>query len=106
MFNFPLISKAVGMLLFLETGMLLLCLGVGIADAGYGADLLTFGVPVGVSALLGFLLRHLGRRAENRLSRRDGYLIVALTWVTFSLIGTLPFLLSGADSVELTRSYG
>lgn len=96
MFNFPLISKAVGMLLFLETGMLLLCLGVGIADAGYGADLLTFGVPVGVSALLGFLLRHLGRRAENRLSRRDGYLIVALTWVTFSLIGTLPFLLSGA----------
>lgn len=29
------------------------------------------------------------------MSRRDGFLIVSLTWVVFSLAGMLPFLLSG-----------
>ena len=58
-------------------------------------DFLAFGLPTLLSACLGFGLTRLGRNAENRLSRRDGYLVVSLTWVVFSIVGMVPFLLSG-----------
>ena len=42
---------------------------------------------------LGILL---GRKTEKRLGKREGYIIVALVWIVFSLFGMLPFYLSGA----------
>lgn len=35
---------------------------------------------------------------RKNVGKREGYLIVALTWVTISVFGTLPFLFSGAIS--------
>ena len=49
-------------------------------------------ITVGAGGLLVFL----GRKAENKLTRRDGYCIVAFTWILFSAFGMLPFLISGA----------
>jgi trk system potassium uptake protein TrkH len=34
--------------------------------------------------------------AKNHINKREGFLIVSLTWVAISLFGTLPFLISGA----------
>ena len=45
-----------------------------------------------------------GRGAENRLSRRDGYCIVTLSWVFFTLFGMLPFYLSGSID-SLTNAF-
>jgi len=93
MLNFRLIYKVLGQLLYLEAMLLAACLGVGLA---YGErDYATFGLPVGVAVMLGVLLSYCGRRAPNRMSRRDGFLIVSLTWVVFSLVGMLPFLVGG-----------
>lgn len=33
------------------------------------------------------------------MGRRDGFLIVSLTWVVFSLVGMLPFIVSGYQPV-------
>lgn len=93
MLNFPLIYKAVGTLLYLEALLLALCLGMGVW-AGENNPA-TFGIPVAVAALTGFALRWAGRHAENRMSRRDGFLIVSATWIAFTLIGMLPLLVSG-----------
>lgn len=38
----------------------------------------------------------LGRGAENRVTRRDGYCIVAFTWLLFTGFGMLPFYISGS----------
>ena len=40
-------------------------------------------------------MNYIGRDADKRFSRRDGYLIVSLSWIVFSLVGMLPYVLSG-----------
>ncbi len=96
MINPPLICKLLGSLLYIEALMFSVCLGVGL---WYGEnDILTFGVPVLVALLLGLVLKTRGRDAENRMSRRDGYLIVSSTWVVFSLVGMLPFIVGGYET--------
>lgn len=93
MINLKLLYKIIGSLLFIETTMFLVCLGVAI---GYEEeDVFTFACSVAISASAGLTMRLLGRKCDNTLSRRDAYLVVTLTWVVFSLFGTLPFLIGG-----------
>ena len=80
--NQKMICRILGFLLFIEGVMLLVCAGVS----------LFYHITVGAGGLLVFL----GRKAENKLTRRDGYCIVAFTWILFSAFGMLPFLISGA----------
>lgn len=93
MLNLPLIYKVLGTLLQFEATLLALCFGMGLWFQE--SNHFTFGIPAIVTMAAGTLLRFFGRHAENRMSRRDGFLIVSLTWVVFSLAGMLPFLLSG-----------
>lgn len=90
MLNYPLVYKALGTLLQLEALLLALCFGMGFCFSE--THHLTFGIPTLVALLTGTLFRFFGRHAENRMGRRDGFLIVSLTWIVFSLIGMLPFL--------------
>lgn len=95
MLHIPIIYKVLGTLLQLEALLLAVCFGMS-----YWFDEcshLTFGVPMIVSVLSGAILLFAGRHAENRMSRRDGFLIVSLTWVVFSIIGMLPFLIGGYE---------
>ena len=39
---------------------------------------------------------YFGHQAENALSRRDAYVVVALVWVVFSFFGMFPFLIHGS----------
>ena len=95
MLNIPIIYKALGTLLLLEALLLGLCFGMGF----YFGEVnhLTFGLPSALAAVIGALLLYFGRHAENRMGRRDGFLIVSLTWVVFSLVGMLPFIVSGYE---------
>ena len=95
MLNIPIIYKALGTLLLLEALLLGLCFGMGF----YFGEVnhLTFGLPSALAAVIGALLLYFGRHAENRMGRRDGFLIVSLTWVVFSLVGMLPFIVSGCQ---------
>lgn len=93
MLNLPLIYKALGMLLQLEALLMAICFGMGYFF--HETHHLTFGLPVCIAVVVGGLLQFFGRHAENRMGRRDGYLIVSLTWVVFSVVGMLPFLVGG-----------
>ena len=93
MINLKLIYKIIGSLLFIEAVMLAICLGVAIIYRE--DDIFAFTCSAMISAILGLCMRCLGRNCDNSLSRRDAYLVVTLTWVVFSLIGTLPFLIGG-----------
>ena len=95
MLNLPLIYKALGTLLQLEAFLMAICFGLGFFFKE--THHLTFGLPVLAAFAVGALLLFFGRHAENRMSSRDGYLIVSLTWVVFSLFGMLPLLIGGYE---------
>lgn len=88
-----MIYQVLGYLLLIETLMMLACGGVSFFydEDDLAAFLATAGITAGAGGVLAFL----GKGAERQLTRRDGYLIVSLSWVVFSLFGMLPFYLSG-----------
>jgi len=61
-------------------------------DAGHTAEFLEAGAIV---ILLGFAMIRFGGGAPERLSHRDGFLIVALAWLVLALIGAVPFWTTG-----------
>ena len=62
----------------------------------YGEDPLPFLITIGIALVIGLGLTHVMKTATERLSVRDGFCIVTFCWILLSLIGALPFVLSGA----------
>lgn len=89
MLNYKLIFKVIGSLLSMETMMMMLC--VAVALYYQENDIMPFVwsalITLGSSAFFLWL----GHKAENQMSRRDAYLVVTLSWVVFSVFGSLPF---------------
>lgn len=93
MINQRLIYKIIGSLLLIEAVFMSICLLV--AFYYHEDDMPAFVASMIITTLAGLALRYMGRENDNTLSRRDAYLVVTLTWIVFSLLGTLPFLVSG-----------
>ena len=91
--NFKTIIRIIGILLLLETIMLLACSGISY----YYNDeaLLDFWKSAGITAGAGLLMAVAGKGGDKQLTRRDGYVLVSFAWVAFSLFGMLPFYISG-----------
>ncbi len=90
-----LVFRITGRVLFVEAAAMLLPLLVSIL---YGqndahAFLISIGVTAGAGLLMIMLTR--GDRQKN-LQAREGFAIVAATWIMLSLFGALPFMISGA----------
>lgn len=91
-------ARAVGLLLLFELlAMSLSC----IVSLLYGeGDWFSFAISMVVCALVGgglFMYGHniSGRSRDIKLSRSESYIIVALSWVFFSIFGMLPYLVGG-----------
>ena len=92
MINWRLILKVIGVLLFIEAGLMATCQCVSWL---YGEGVMEFTPPIIISFLLGSIGYYLGKGSSSNMSRKDGYLVVSSVWVIFTLIGMLPFLISG-----------
>jgi len=55
-------------------------------------DVLQFLLAGGITSVVGLIAYLPVRKSHLELNRRDGYMIVTLGWLLFSLFGTLPFL--------------
>lgn len=93
MINKKIICIILGTLLYIEALLLALCSFFGFYFEEEDKE--AFIVSSGIAILVGAVLSFFGRGAERRFSRRDGYMIVTVSWIVFSLIGMCPFLLSG-----------
>ena len=93
MVNFKIVSKILGQLLLIESVMMAGCMIM--AFCYHEDDTMAFIISVVVTIGAAFILKYLGRNAENTLGRRDAYLVVTFTWIVFSIFGALPFLISG-----------
>lgn len=91
--NRKLIIQILGILLFIEGLMFLICTAVSIAYKE--PDFIYFIYSTLIVFFTGGVFIALGKGAEKKLTRRDGYCIVAFTWLMFSAFGMLPFYLSG-----------
>lgn len=93
-FNWKIVSRTYGALLLIES----LFMGVPtvVAYACGDPDGAAFAVSTFFTLIVGCIAMYIGRNAQRRVSEREGYLIVALVWIVFSLFGMLPFYLSGA----------
>ena len=97
--NRKMIFRVLGILLWVETTMFLLCAGVS-WYYNEGDIIRTFLQCAGINTLVGGLFILLSRGAERKMNKRDGYCIASLTWVLFTLFGMLPFYFSGSvDSI-------
>jgi trk system potassium uptake protein TrkH len=93
MINLKMIFRIMGVLVLIEAALLLICAGVSLI---YGEEILNdFLIVSAGSVILGGLLMLLGKGASRQINRRDGYLIVTLTWILFTAIGMFPYLISG-----------
>ncbi len=95
--NYRMIKYTLGWLLLFEAGFFLLPILTGIiyAEKATLAFLWTLLAAGGIGGLM------IIKRPENqKLYSRDGFVIVALSWIVLSIFGALPFMFSG-----VTNSY-
>jgi len=92
--NFKLVFKVIGNLLLVESGTLLFMLIVtwlyGENDGKY------FLYSALITLALALLLKLFSFNASSKAGKREGCMIVTFIWVLFSLLGALPFWMSGA----------
>lgn len=90
------ILNILSILLFINAGLMLTCVPAAIY---YEEDTLTAWImSVAISAVIGAVLFLMTFRAPNRknIRKRDGYIIVALSWFILAFSGVLPFTVSGS----------
>lgn len=88
-----LIIRILSTILLIETISYLLCLPVAFI---YKESPDPFLWSAAITALLSVIFYLVSNKADkNKFSNRDGYLSVTLSWLVFSLLGALPYLISG-----------
>ena len=91
--SYRFVAYLIGLLLAFESMLLLACCCVSIV---YGErDLMSFIVSFAVCLSVSAILLVYGRRKKCAMSRNEGYIVVALSWVFFSVFGMVPYLWGG-----------
>lgn len=81
------------MLLFIEATFLLTSLAVALFY--HEENLNTYIYSLAAMVGTGAVLTYVGRGKERNISRKDGYIVVTLCWIIFSIFGSVPYYLSG-----------
>ena len=91
--SYRFVAYLIGLLLAFESILLLACCCVSMI---YGErDLMSFIVSFAVCLSVSAILLVYGRRRKCAMSRNEGYIVVALSWVFFSVFGMVPYLWGG-----------
>ncbi len=90
--NYKMVSFSIGRILLVEAVLLIF---PAIGAIFYGDDtLLSFALTIALLSIVGLLA--VRKKPKNQtIYAKDGYVIVAMTWILMSLFGALPFFLSG-----------
>ncbi|HKM93868.1 MAG TPA: TrkH family potassium uptake protein [Prolixibacteraceae bacterium] len=97
MINFKIIFRTIGFLLIGEALFMLIPLLISFFYGEY--DTLGFLYSSVITLLTGSFILALTFKATKNLGKREGYIIVSIVWIFFSLFGSLPFYLSEAIPV-------
>ena len=89
--NYKMVGRVLGMVLLCLAGLMLVPLLAGII---YGENVRPFVLCIALSLALGLALASI-KPDSTDLFARDGFLAVGLAWILMSLLGALPYILSG-----------
>ena len=89
--NRRMICRVLGLILACEAVLLILPTVAGLC---YGESVTHFLITMALSGALGFLLTRV-KPYSDVIYAKDGFVVVSLGWVLMSMIGALPFVLSG-----------
>ena len=92
--NYKMIRYMLGLILRFEAVFFCVPLVTALVY-GERTSLSAFGATAGICLALGFFMAY-SKPDNMRLHARDGFIIVALSWITLSLFGAIPYVLSGA----------
>ncbi len=92
--NYKMMGKFIGLLLMVESIFMLPALIISLCMGEYNS-VIGFTVTIVVLWGLGVLLRLLCRKANKSFFAKEGLVCVGLGWLIMSLLGCLPFFLSG-----------
>ncbi len=93
--NIKVITNVVGSLVIISG--ILMAFTIPVSYYYKGTDLFPLMISTAITLLCGLLLKYTTRKSENdEVKKREGYLIVALGWLTMALFSSLPYVLSGA----------
>ena len=91
--NFSMIIYLLGWILNFEAVFLIV---PAVTALIYGEnEIFPFLITIGICLLLGLLITIFGKPEKKTIYAREGFVIVSLSWITFSLFGALPFFISG-----------
>ena len=94
-FNYRFVCTVIGVLCLIQAGALLSAVAVSLYY--YDAGVTPLSLTAAVMAFVGGTLMFVGRRSgELETGRRESLMTVTLSWFVVSLIGMLPYYLSGA----------
>ncbi len=98
--NYQLIAKHLGIVAVLIGACMSLslpwaCPMLGVAGRFEWAAVLALCGTMGLTFAMGGVLLFLGRHASSHMFRREALAVVSLSWIVATLLGALPFLLSG-----------
>lgn len=92
--NIQLVFSLIGKLLMIESGLMLPSFLVAVYYRE--GDVPAFVLTMALTLLTGFVLTRVCRPRVQELRAREGFVVVALSWIFLSLFGSLPFVFSGA----------
>ncbi|MGN0678498.1 MAG: TrkH family potassium uptake protein [Oscillospiraceae bacterium] len=91
--NYRMITYTLGWILIFEAGFMLVPL-ITAAVYAEGEAAICFGISMMLCILIGGLLAFVKKPVHKRLYSREGFVIVALSWIVMSLFGALPLWIS------------
>lgn len=92
--NFKMVFRTIGIALMIE-GLFMLT-ALPFVFYFHSGDHYPILISSAITLFAGFLPWIITLKNHNKhMGKREGYIVVTLTWVTMSLFGTLPFILSG-----------
>ena len=92
--NYKMIIKTLGYIVSLESALMLLPAVCALIYAEWTVAL-SFVITAAAAAALGAVFMLLTRRCDQTIYAKEGFVIVALAWIMMSVIGAVPFLISG-----------
>ena len=90
--NFQMIARILVRILSISALAMGVCIGVA---AYYGEDMLPFAFSAATAATLAVMLYVFSPKQKMNFAKRKVFFAVALSWISISIIGTLPYLFSG-----------
>lgn len=94
MINSKVIIRVIGFLLLIEGLSMLISMLVSLIYQE--DDFSAFAISSAVAATIGLAAILLTRQASKKIGIREGFTIVSLVWVVFSIFGCLPYIISGS----------